>query len=93
MRSVLIDGWRLEFRKNVHMYCHYLRLSKAGLVIEPPCEDMVIDPKTMGVWLEDLGLNRPTLNELSRVLQKWVSTEGFRCRIYLDRDNFIPSPN
>jgi hypothetical protein len=72
MKAVFIDGWKLEFRKNVHMYCHYLRISRPDLVIEPPCEDMAIYPKTMGIWLEDLGLKRPTLNELSWVLQKWA---------------------
>jgi hypothetical protein len=39
MRIELDNGWNVEFLKNVHMYCHSLKLTKGARTFEVPCED------------------------------------------------------
>ena len=83
------NEWDIQFRKNVHMYCHSLVVTKADRRYEIPCEDT--PNGFVGVWLYDLGLESSLQQDLVAALVKWAKSSGFACRIYETRDSYVSS--
>jgi hypothetical protein len=83
------NEWDIQFRKNVHMYCHRLVAAKADRRYEIPCEDT--PDGFVGIWLCDIGLESPLQQDLVAVLLKWAESSGLACRIYETRDSYVSS--
>jgi hypothetical protein len=88
MHSQVHNGWTIEFKKNVHMYCHDLRASKGARQISIPCEDLPIRDGTVGLWLYELILDEATSRDLMEGLLEWAKASGMKFRIYATRDHF-----
>jgi len=76
------DGWAIEFRKNIHMYTHSLKLSKGDETYNVYCEDTPAG--FVGIWLYELKdkVASTTFCELLTVLRKWANQSGFQYHLY-----------
>ena len=48
----LLNGWTVEFHKNIYMYSHDLKLSRGHEVYQVSCEDMPAG--FVGIWPYEL---------------------------------------
>ena len=81
------NGWSITFQKNVHMYCHRIGVAKGNLQYDVPCEDT--PEGFVGVWLYEIGLDEPVLQNLLACIVEWANSAGFRYRIYTARDSYV----
>ena len=81
------NEWDIQFRKNVHMYCHRLVVAQSDRRYDIPCEDT--PDGFIGVWLYDAGVESPLQQDLVAALVKWAESSGLACRIYETRDSYV----
>lgn len=84
----LLDGWIVEFHKNVHMYTHSLKLSKGNETYDVYCEDT--PSGFVGIWLFELKdkVTNATFRELLTVLRKWASQSGFQYYLCISQADY-----
>ena len=84
----LLNGWTVEFHKNIHMYSHDLKLSRGHEVYQVSCEDTPAG--FVGIWPYELKETIPdaTFHELLGVLRKWASLSDFQCRLYASQNDY-----
>jgi len=85
------NGWNIQFTKNVHMYCHSLRVSKEGSVYDVPCEDSPTSEVGMVMWLYELSLEENRLQDLAEGLLQWAKATSINCRLYLTTEDYRDS--
>ena len=88
MRSQLHNGWAIQFQKNVHMYCHSLKVSKGGRQYEIPCEDSPMSDGLVAMWLYELTLDEAASQDLLKGLTQWAQSSGMKYRIYLTKNDY-----
>ncbi len=88
MRSELNNGWTIQFRKNVHMYCHSLKLTKGGRQYEIPCEDSPLSDGLVAMWPYELKLEESTFQDLLKGLLEWANASGMKYRIYKSKNDY-----
>ena len=93
MHSQLHNGWAIRFRKNVHMYCHSLKVSKGALSYEIPCEDSPLSEGLVAMWLYELDLDEAARQDLMKGLIQWALASGIKYRLYLTRDGYQTNGN
>jgi hypothetical protein len=82
----LHNGWAVEFRRNVHMYAHHLKMTKGDQAHVIPCEDSPCG--FVGIWPHDLDLETAVWQDLLAGLRSWASQSGFEYRLYTSRDHY-----
>jgi hypothetical protein len=84
----LLNGWIVEFHKNIHMYSHDLKLSRGPETYQIFCEDTYYG--FVGIWPYELEETVPdsTFQELLAVLRKWASISGFEYRLYTTKNDY-----
>lgn len=90
MKHVVHNGWKIRFRRNIHMYCHSLTASKHNLELQVPCEDT--PDGYVGIWPYDLDIPEPTYLDLLVALRSWAETIQSEYRLYSTRDEFEAGP-
>jgi hypothetical protein len=80
------NAWTIEFRKNVHMYCHSLKATKDGRTFDVPCEDT--PGNFVGIWAYQLSLNPEELSDLLDGLREWADQSGLKYRLYKTRESY-----
>jgi len=80
MKTIGNDGWAVEFRRNVHMYCHSLKLSKAGETYDVPCEDS--PSGFVLIWPYELKADDTAIQDLLAALREWANQAGIQYRLY-----------
>ena len=86
MRSEHLNGWAIEFTKNVHMYCHSLKATKNSSTLDVPCEDAPAG--FVGIWPYELKLDDTEYQGLLKALREWASGMGINYRLYKTSDTF-----
>lgn len=81
-------GWSVEFKKNVHMYCHSLKMAKDGRRFEIPCEDSPLSLDLIAMWPYELKLSDQMLQDLIEALSAWADDSGLKYRIYRARNEY-----
>jgi hypothetical protein len=84
MKHAVYNGWRIQFRPNIYMYCHQLIATKDSLALEVPCEDT--PDGYVGIWPYNLGIPEPTYADLLVALRAWVVTIRSPYRLYITRE-------
>ena len=92
----LLNGWTVEFQKNIHMYSHHLKLSRGREAYQVFCEDT--PSGFVGIWPYELKetITDALFQELLLVLRKWAILADFQYRLYTSRDDYEtndPAPN
>lgn len=84
----LLDGWTVEFQKNIHMYSHGLKLSRGGLAYQVFCEDT--PSGFVGIWPYELkeAVADTTFQELVAVLRKWAILSDLHYRLYTSQNEY-----
>jgi len=84
----LLNGWTVEFHKNIHMYSHDLKLSKGRELYQVFCEDT--PSGFVGIWPYELKetVTDATFQEILAVLRKWASLSGFQYRLYSSQNDY-----
>ena len=93
MRNELHNGWAIQFKSNVHMYCHSLKASKGSRSYTIPCEN---SPKVDGLvlmWLYELNLDEETCLDLLKGLVMWACASGITYLVYIDPDRYETNEN
>jgi len=93
MRSEVYNGWTVEFRKNIHMYCHSLKMAKGGRVYDVPCEDLPLSNGRVGIWPYVLNLEEAVFQDLLIGLREWANHSGMKYRIYKSENNYETNDN
>lgn len=88
MRTEEHNGWTVTFGKNIHMYCHLLKLAKGGSVYEVQCEDLPSSNGLVGMWPYALNLEDAVHQDLLSGLREWAKRSGMKCRIYTSKNNY-----
>jgi hypothetical protein len=88
MRGEVHNGWVVEFRKNVHMYCHSLRMTKGGRRYEVPCEDSPLSAGLVAMWPYELQLDEAMFRDLLNGLRAWANSSGLKYRLYKSRNDY-----
>ena len=88
MRSEEHNGWTITFRKNIHMYCHLLRLAKNASVYEVQCEDIPLCNGLVGMWPYALDLEDSIYQDLLSGLRQWAKHSGIKYRIYTSKNDY-----
>jgi hypothetical protein len=81
-------GWTITFRKNIHMYCHLLKLTKGNCVYEVQCEDLPMSNGLVGMWPFALNLEGATYQDLLSGLREWAGQSGMKYRIYTRKNQY-----
>jgi hypothetical protein len=84
MGNEVHHGWVVKFIKNIHMYSHDLRVSKAGAEYQVMCEDTPYS--FVGIWPYDLNLEESEYQDLLQGLRAWAKHKGFKYRLYTSRE-------
>ena len=87
-QTYLLNGWTVEFHKNIHMYSHNLILSRGVEAYQVFCEDT--PSGFIGIWPYELkeALADAIFQELLAVLRKWASLSNFRYRLYTSQNDY-----
>ena len=88
MRIEVHNGWAIEFKKNIHMYCHSLKMVKGDIEYEVPCEDSPLANGLVAMWPYTLNLNTAALQDLLKGLRDWAKSSGIKYRIYTSRNDY-----
>lgn len=86
VQSYLIDGWNVEFHRNIHMYSHSLKLSRDGENYDVFCEDT--PGGFVGIWPYELNIADALLREILAVLRKWACQLEFQYRLYTSKNEY-----
>ena len=78
-----MDGWKIEIKLNVHMYCHELWVQKGKLEYSIPCEDLPGE-NSIGIWFESGKILDQHVTEISQVLPHLKSLIIRDVRIYFN---------
>lgn len=81
-----LNGWKISFKNNVHMYCHHLEATKSGNKLDVPCEDT--PDGYIGIWFMNTNFNDKILEELIAVLAVFFQDLGSPFKIF-NRDGEI----
>jgi hypothetical protein len=84
----LLNGWTVEFHKNIHMYSHDLVLSRGSEAYQVFCEDT--PSGVVGIWPYELKeiVGDAIFQELLVVLRKWTSLSNFQYRLYTSQNDY-----
>lgn len=84
----LLDGWTVEFHKNVHMYSHDLKLSRGREAYQVFCEDT--PSGFVGIWPYELRetVTDAIFQEILAALRKWASLSDFQYRLYTSQNDY-----
>lgn len=82
----LRNGWVVDFRKNIHMYSHSLKLSKGGETYDVFCEDT--PSGFVGIWPYELKVTDGIRQEVFSALREWATQSGLPYRLYTSRDEY-----
>lgn len=91
MKHVVHNGWKVRFRRNIHMYCHSLTVSKHNLELQVPCEDT--PDGYVGIWPYDLDIPEARYRDLLVALRSWAQTIQSDYRLYSTRDEYEAGPD
>ncbi|MCP4098138.1 MAG: hypothetical protein GY748_18050 [Planctomycetaceae bacterium] len=91
MKHVVHNGWKIRFRRNIHMYCHSLTASKHNLELQIPCEDT--PDGYVGIWPYDLDIPETRYLDLLVALRSWAQTIQSEFRLYSTRDEYEAGPD
>lgn len=91
MKHEVHNGWKIRFRRNIHMYCHSLTASKHNLELQVPCEDT--PDEYVGIWPHDLDLPETRYLDLLVALRPWAQTIQSEYRLYSTRDEYEAGPD
>jgi hypothetical protein len=86
MKYVVHNGWKIQFRRNIHMFCHSLTASKHNRDLQVPCEDT--PDGYVGIWPYDLEIPDSEYFDLLVALREWAETIQSHYRLYLTRDEY-----
>jgi hypothetical protein len=86
MRSKTSDGWIVEFERNSHMYCHNLKMTKAGQEYQIPCEDSPMG--FIAIWPYELNIEDAEFHALLAGLRAWASHSGMKYRLYTSMEHY-----
>jgi len=82
MHGEVHNGWIVEFRKNIHMYCYSLKMAKGGGQYEVPCEDSPISDGLVAIWPYELQLDEAIFQDLLNGLREWADSSAVKYRLY-----------
>lgn len=88
MHGEVSNGWTVEFRKNIHMYCHSLKMAKGGRVYEVPCEDTPLSNGLVAMWPYALNLEEAAFQDLLSGLREWAERSSMKYRIYTSKNDY-----
>jgi len=86
--SEVHNGWTVTFKKNIHMYCHLLKLSKGNRVYEVQCEDSPLSNGLVGMWPYSLNLEDAEYQDLLLGLREWAKHSGMKYRMYTSKNEY-----
>lgn len=86
MKTNGYEGWAVEFHKNVHLYSHSLKLSRAGETYDVPCEDS--PSGFILIWPYELKVASVVYQDLLVALREWASQAGIQFRLYRSPDEY-----
>ena len=80
------NGWTIRFTPHVHMYCHWLEVSKGKKNYSIPCEDMPIEGNFIGIWIYDVSMSGQDREEIVAALLNWAERSEMRIKLYVKSD-------
>ncbi len=83
-----INGWKIEFNNNIHMYTHSLKVFKNNLKYDIPCEDTPMQGNIIGIWIYELKIDKIIASDLKKTLMKWADICGYNYILYFSKNDF-----
>ena len=87
-----VRGWKICFRRNIHMYTHSLSVSKNGLELSIDCEWLGKGGKggnAVGIWLYNLQSSDNVKSELAETLSIWANKFDVHIRLFVTKTEYI----
>ncbi|SCK34205.1 hypothetical protein VAR608DRAFT_3048 [Variovorax sp. HW608] len=73
------------------MYCHSLKMAKAGRKYDIPCEDSPMG--FVAIWPYELNLEDSVFQDLLVGLRAWATLSGIKYKLYTSKDDCETNEN